>query len=228
MNKDTGHRYVNGADYDSPGLSGFGVAFDLGAVYHNQSIPVLKDFEFSAALLDLGFISWNNDMLATTNGLQSFTTEDYTFNVDNDAPNSFKHEFDKMKDDVSKIYELEDAGDVGGRTRMVGATFNIGAKYTFPLYRKLSFGLLNTTRIHSNYSWTDFRISANVAPCKVFDAGINLSAGTFGVGMGWLINVHCPGFNLFAGMDHLPFKYAKQAAPLSSNASFNLGLNILF
>lgn len=228
VNEDTGHRYVNGADYKDPGMSGFGLAFDLGAVYSPKSLPVLSDFEFSAAILDLGFISWTNDMLASTNGEQRFTTDDYIFNVDNDAPNSFKHEFDNMKDDISKIYELDDMGDMGGRSRMMGLTFNIGVKYSLPVYRALSFGLLNTTRVQSNFNWTDFRLSANIAPCKVFDAGINLSAGTFGVGMGWLLNLHCPGFNLFAGMDHLPLKYAKQGVPLSSNASMNFGINFMF
>lgn len=228
VNENTGHRYVSGADIKVSGLDGFGVAFDLGAVYTPKSLPVLSDFEFSAAVLDLGFISWSDDVLATTNGVKTFSTSDYTFNVDNDAPNSFKHEFDKIKDDISKVYELEDAGNKGGRTRAMGMTFNIGAKYTLPVYKKVSFGLLNTTRVQSNFNWTDFRLSANIAPCKVFDAGINLTAGTFGVGMGWLLNLHCPGFNFFAGMDHLPLKYAKQGAPLTSNASLNLGINFLF
>lgn len=228
VNENTNHRYVSGAKLDNPGLGGFGVAFDLGAVYTPKSLPVLSDFEFSAAILDLGFISWSDDALATTNGTQTFTTADYTFSVDDEAPNSFKHEFDKIKDDISKIYELEDKGNVGGRARMMGLTFNIGAKYTLPVYRKVSFGLLNTTRVQSNFNWTEFRISGNIAPCKVFDAGINMSAGTFGVGLGWLINLHCPGFNFFAGMDHIPFKYAKQGVPLTSNASLNLGINFLF
>lgn len=38
-------------DYDSPGLTGFGMAFDLGATYQFR-----EDLQFSVALLDLGFI----------------------------------------------------------------------------------------------------------------------------------------------------------------------------
>ena len=138
------------------------------------------------------------------------------------------YEIDRIRDKFSALYELEDMGDQGSRSTMLATTFNIGAEYTVPLYRRLSFGLLNTTRIYGDYSWTDFRLSANVAPVKCFDASVNVAAGTFGVGFGWLINLHVPGFNLFAGMDHTVTKVAKQFVPLSSNASFNFGLNFPF
>ena len=49
------------------------------------------------------------------------------------------------------------------------------------------------------------------------------------MGFGWLLNLHCPGFNFFAGMDHTIGKVTKQPyLPLNSNASFNLGMNFLF
>jgi len=223
VNEDTGHEYVNGMDYDSFGLNGFGMAFDLGATY-----TLNKDWEFSLALLDLGFIGWSENQLATTNGEKSFDTGRYTFNADDDAANSFENEWDNIKDDISAIYELDNMGNVGGRTTMLGATLNAGVKYTLPVYRNLNFGLLNTTRIQGTYSWTDFRLSANVAPVKWVDGGINMSAGTFGVGFGWLVNFHPSGFNFFIGMDHTMGKTTKQMVPLSSNVSVNLGMNIIF
>lgn len=42
-------------DYDSFGMSGFGLGFDLGATYQ-----LLPNLELSAAVLDLGMMSWNN------------------------------------------------------------------------------------------------------------------------------------------------------------------------
>ena len=167
-------------------------------------------------------------MLASTNGTKTFNTDRYTFNVDDDASNSFKNEWDNIKDDLSALYELDDMGDTGSKTRMLGATLNLGAEYTLPVYRKLTFGLLNTTRIQGKYTWTDFRLSANVAPAKCFDAGVNMSAGTFGIGFGWLLNLHVPGYNFFVGMDRTLGKVSKQFVPLNSNASVNLGMNILF
>lgn len=225
INEDTNHEYVNGMDVDNTGLNGFGMAFDLGAVYTPAALP---DWSFSASLLDLGFISWNNNVVASTNGVKTFNTDRYTFNVDDDATNSFENEWDKIKDDMSALYELEDMGDKGGQTRMLGATMNLGVQYTLPVYRPLTFGLLNTTRIQGAFSWTDFRLSANIAPAKCIDGGINMSLGTFGVGFGWIVNFHTTGFNMFLAMDRTLGKLAKQGVPLSSNASVNLGINFPF
>lgn len=223
LNDKTGHRYVSGAEIDGAGINGFGMAVDLGAVYKPS-----RDWTVSAALLDLGFINWSNNMLASTNGVKTFNTDRYTFNVDDDKTNSFENEWEKMKDDLSALYELDDMGDTGSKTRALGATMNIGVEYTLPVYRRLSFGLLNTTRIQGSYSWTDFRLSANIAPVKCFDASVNMSAGTYGVGFGWLLNFHTTGFNFFVGMDRTMAKVTKQFVPLNSNASVNLGINFPF
>lgn len=220
VNDRTGHRYVNGVDVDGAGVGGFGFAVDLGAEY----VTPVKGLTVSAAFLDLGFISWKNNMVASTNGVKTFNTDRYTFNPDD----TFDNEWDKLRDDFSAIYELDNMGDQGGRTTALHATMNIGANYELPVYRKLTFGLLNTTRIAGDYSWTDFRVSANVAPCRVFSAGVNMSAGTYGVGFGWLLNVHVPGYNFFLGMDRTPGKLAKQGVPLNSNMAVNLGMNVLF
>ena len=224
ISDNTGNPYVNGIDGDDMGVGGFGVAFDLGAVYKPSFLP---DFEFSAALLDLGFIRWNSNIVASTNGVKYFTTADYTFNVDDDAFNNFDDEIDRMTDKLATLYELNDNGDKGSQTRALGATMNLGVLYTLPYYRGLKFGLLNTTHIQSIFSWTDFRLSANILPCKVFDASANLSMGTFGVGFGWIANFHAPGFNLFVGMDRTLGKLAKPGVPMNANAHVNLGINFL-
>lgn len=224
VNDRTGHRYVNGIDVDGTGLNGFGMALDLGAVYET---PV-KGLTVSLALLDLGFISWNNDMLATTNGEKTFTTDKYTFNADDDAPNSFSKEWDRLRDDFSAIYELDDMGDQGGRTSMPHATLNIGVQYALPMYNKLTFGLLNTTRLAGDFTTTDFRLSANIAPCRIFSGGLNLGVGTFGASFGWVANLHLTGFNFFLGMDRVPGKLCKQGVPLSSNAQVTMGINFPF
>lgn len=223
LNEKTGHHYVSGVDIDGAGIGGFGAAVDFGAVYKPS-----RDWTVSVALLDLGFINWSNNMLASTNGVKTFNTDRYTFNVDDNLPNSFENEWEKMKNDLSALYELDDMGDTGSKLRSLGATLNLGVEYTLPVYRRLSFGLLNTTRIQGEYSWTDFRLSANIAPVKCFDASVNMSAGTFGVGLGWLLNFHTTGFNLFVGMDRTMGKVTKQFVPLNSNASVNIGMNFPF
>ncbi len=226
LNDNTGHQYVNGVDVDNFGVNGYGLGLDLGVVYKT---PV-KGLTVSAAVLDLGFINWKNNMVASTNGVKTVNTDRYTFEPNDNAENgpTFDDEWDKLRDDLSAIYELEDMGDKGSITRALNATVNIGAQYDLPFYNRLNLGLLNTTRISGEYTWTDFRLSANIAPCKIFSASVNGGMGTFGASFGWMLNLHVTGFNFFVGSDHTPWKLAKQGVPLSSNASLNLGINFLF
>lgn len=222
-NSHTGHEYVSGIDMDGFGLNGFGVALDLGVEYLYKT-----DWAFSAAILDLGFINYGNNMLASSNGLKQFSTDKYTFNVDDEMPNNFDDELDVMRDDLSALYELDDMGDQGSRTKMLAATINVGAQYTLPVYRNLKFGLLNTTRLAGDFSWTEFRLAANLNPVKPFSIGANAAMGTYGFAFGWIMNVNVTGFNFFVGMDHMLTKLAKQGIPMTSNADLNLGFNIPF
>lgn len=221
--EETTHKYVSGLDIDSWGINGFGLAFDLGAEYKLD-----KNWAFSASLLDLGYIGWNNNYVASTNGERQINTDKYIFNVDEDASNSFENEADRLMEGLSALYELQDNGDMGSRSKALAATMNLGVQYTPDFYDKLSFGLLNSTRMAGKYSWTEFRLSANVAPTNIFSASANMALGTYGTSFGWLLNFHPSGFNLFVGMDHTLGKLAKQGVPLSGRANINIGINFPF
>lgn len=225
-NVDTGREYVSGANFDgdgSVGPNGFGVAFDLGAEYQ------WKDFKFSLAALDLGFISFSDTQHASTNGLRTVNTDAFTFSADDDAANSFEHEWDRLKDNIDDLYQLTDNGNIGSRTRTLSATLNVGVDYTLPVYRNLHFGILSSTRIAGPFTWTEARVSANVHPAKCFSADVNVAFGTYGTSFGWLLNLHTgKGFNMFLGMDHTLGDVTKQFVPLSSNASVNFGINFPF
>ncbi len=215
--------YVDGIDIENPGIAGFGAAFDLGAIF-----TLNQDWQFSASILDLGFIKWDNNVVASTNGDKSFELDKYTFNVDKNAPNNFEDEWELVKNDLEQLYHLDNNGNIGSRTKMLGATLNFAAEYTLPVYRKLKFGLLNSTRLQDKNTWTEFRLSANVAPVKIFSASANFAVGSYGCAFGWLLDLHTTGFNLFVGMDQTYFKFAKQGIPLASNMSVNFGINIPF
>lgn len=217
-NDNTRREYVNGVEMDdfSP-VGGYGFAFDLGATYRLND-----DWEFSASLLDLGGISWSETREASTDGPQQVRTDEYSFNVDNNDT------WDKFSDNLSMLYQLSDKGNTGSRFTGIGATMNLAAQYTFPYYRPLKFGALSTTRFNGPFTWSEFRLSAQVEPVKYFSAGINIAEGTFGFGFGWIINVKTPGFNLFLASDRTPGKLAKQGAPLNSNLNFNMGINFPF
>ncbi len=223
------YKYVNDIDIDGPGLGGFGMAFDLGAVY-----KINDDWQVSASLVDLGFISWSNNVTAVNkqetfefNGFHDISYDKHDANG-NLKDNSFESQGDKYGDQLADFANLTDEGDRGGRTTGIGATLNVGAEYTFPLYRKLKFGLLSSTRFNGKYTWTEGRLSANVSPLKWIDGGINFALNSYTASCGWVLNVHPKGFNMFIGMDHILGKMSKEFIPLSSNASVNLGFNVTF
>lgn len=216
-----GRDYVSGFNMDGNsdkiGPNGFGVAFDLGVTYK------WRDFTFSAAALDLGFLSFSNTKYATTGGRQTFNTDDHVFN-----PSDMDGSWDEFIGGFDKLYQMQDKGNIGSRSRTLDATLNVGVEFALPVYRKLSFGLLSSTRFAGDYGWTEARLSANIAPAKCFSAGINFAAGTYGYGVGWLLNYSYTGFNLFVGMDNTYYKFAKQGVPLHSNMSVNFGINFPF
>lgn len=219
----TNKDYVSGGNLDDGyKISGFGLGLDLGAEYE------WNDFKFSAAVLDLGFINWGKTQWASTNGTKTFDSDTYIFNANDDASNSFDNEWDRLTDDLAQLYQLDNNGELSSRTRALAATINLAAQWELPTYRRLHFGLLNSTHINGPYTWTQFRLSANVNPVNCFSADVNLCAGTYGVGFGWLLNFHTTGFNLFLGMDQTLGKLSKDGIPLNSNAAFNMGINFPF
>jgi len=217
--EEAGREYVDGMDLSGdPGINGFGLGFDLGAEYK------WNDFRFSAAILDLGFINWSESVAASTNGPKTFKSSNYEFEIDGGDD-----VWDAMQDDLSALYQIEDMGNGGSSAEALKATLNLGVEYEFPLYRRLTFGLLNSTHFNGPFTWTQFRVSANVRPVDILSASANLELGTYGAGFGWLLNLNTKkGFNLFFGMDHTLGTLCKQFIPLNSNASINFGLDFPF
>ena len=198
------------------------MAFGLGAGYELDD-----DWTFSAALLDLGFISWSNDMMAASSG-EPFEFDgfrDVAINRDNGG-HKLSDITDDLGDQFTEFSNLEDKGDQGGRTTGIGATLNLAAEYTLPVYRQVKFGLLSSTRIRGPYSWTEGRLSANYEPLKWINGGVNFAVNSFAASMGWVLNIHPKGYNFFIGMDHILGSLSKEGIPLNSNASVQLGMSV--
>jgi len=214
------YEHVTGVDVDKAGIDGMGLALDLGAEY-----KITEDIKVSAALLDLGFISWKNDVQATNNS-KSFSFKGFhDTSVTSDGNNTIDNQSDDYSDQISDFVNLQDKGDKGSKTTGIGATMNIGCEYVLPVYRPLSLGLLCSSRFNGDYSWTEGRLSANIAPLKWINGGVNLAIGTYGTSFGWIVNIHPSTVNLFVGMDHVVAKSSKELIPLNSNASVSMGLS---
>ena len=129
--------------------------------------------------------------------------------------------------DLSKFDKV---GDDEKYTKALAATLLLGAQYTLPVYDRLKFGFLSTTRIQGPNSWTEGRLSANIAPLSAFEMGVNYALSNFGSTFGFMLNSHGAGFNVFVGADIPLTKYEpKYFVPTGRfGLQFNMGFNITF
>lgn len=221
--------YWNDIDYDNFSLSGFGLGFDLGAVYKN----VVPGLTVSASLLDLGFVRWSHNVKGVTPGnsweFDGFNDVALDSNQPDYEENKLGTQFDNMWDDLKECINFNRTETDGGRTSALAATLHLGAEYEMPFYNRLTTGFLFTQRFNGPFSWTEGRLSANVKPVKWFDGNINVAQSTFGTSMGWMLNFHPRGFNFFIGSDHQFFKITPQMLPVgNANMNLTIGFNVTF
>lgn len=224
-----GQVYWDGIDYDKFSLSDFGMALDLGAVWHTP-VPGLT---VSGSVLDLGFMSWkNNHKLETPDTEWTFDGFD-NIALDKDSPNysenKIDQQFSNMFDDLTDCINFHTTDKTTSRSEALAATIHLAAEYEMPFYKKLTGGFLFTQRINGAYSWTEGRLSANYKPAKWFDCTVNFGQSTFASSLGWMVNFHPRGFNFFLGSDHQFFKITPQVLPVGrANMDLTLGMNVTF
>ncbi len=212
-------------DTKNAGISGLGAAFDLGLEWDFEKQWGVKGLKLSAAILDLGFIKWKETLVAENSG------EPFEFNGFNNIKIKdgdgvkFDDQLDELGDKLEDLYRLEDKGTVAGKKTRLGATLNVAVEYALPCYRHLKFGLLSTTRMQGKYSWNEGRLAITLSPAKMFEISGNVGVGTFGTNVGWIVNFHPRGLNLFVGSDHSLVKLSKQYIPMGSNYNFCMGIN---
>lgn len=215
-------------DYDSFGLSGFGLGFDFGATYQ-----LLPNLELSAAVLDLGMMTWNNVVKAqtpaTTWSFEGFKDVAVDTSDPNYEENKLGNQFENIGDDLEDCTNFRRTETGAKRTSGLGTTVSLGAAYTLPVWKGLVGGLLLTQRIDGIYSWTEGRVSANLIPCGWFDLSANYALSSFGSSLGWIINFHPAGFNIFIGSDYQFYKVTEQYIPVGNvNANVQFGINFTF
>ncbi len=209
--------------YRNPSSLGF--ALDLGV-----SIDLLKYLTLSASVTDLGFISWGDMMTASTPQAEwSFDGfEDLSF--EDGAP--IEEQFGSLGDELMNAINVKRDGVTEKASFPLAATVHLGLEARMPFYERLTFGLLGTHRFAGPYSWTEGRLSANLALLRGFGLSGSYAISTFGNSLGGALNFHASGFTLFLGLDSfLPLLDVtpKYYIPVKSwNTNVNLGLNIAF
>lgn len=199
-----------------------GAALDLGA-----SFDFLKYFTASVSVLDFGFISWNNTTEAVMPGGE-WTFDGFgNLNVEDGVDNQLS----ELGDDLLNMLKMERTADCVKRSGMLSATIHAGIEARMPFYERLTFGLLATQRIDGPYSWTEGRLSANLAPVNWFSIAASYAFSHFGSSLGGVVNIHLPGFNLYAGLDSLlPLaEVTPQFVPVNAlNTNLTFGLTFAF
>lgn len=157
--------YITDLGYNNFGISGYGAGFDLGASYQ-----VMKNLTFSAAILDLGFISWgkSSTQIAESN-------KNTIINKDNYGDSSEVLDFE--------LYGLQKKENKS-RTTSLSPTMVLGGEYGL-LDNKLGLGLLSTTRFGQLKTYSELTLSANYRPNTLINASLSYSmiqgGETFGI-----------------------------------------------
>ncbi len=147
-----GDGFINDVEQGgSFGVAGMGAGIDLGATY-----KPMDGLTLSAAVLDLGFISWNKDASHSASSISNTT-----YNFDGNHPN----EAQKFKDIITegKVMDLEvlnikeEAGKA--RTTSLYSSIVLGGEYQLP-NTNLTFGLLSTTRFSKPTTQTELTLSS--------------------------------------------------------------------
>ena len=201
-------------------LPGFGMALDLGVTY-----KPIENLTLSAAITDLGFISWKNTHHASSQGDYTFDGFDNIYiGSDKDQTEDIDDQFDQIGDDLEEMFSVYDDGTKTA-TQVLAATLNVGAEYKLPAYDKLKFGFLYTSRIHGKYSWHQGMLNVGVRPVKWFECNVNGAVTSTGVTAGGMLSLKAPHFNFYIAADRFFSKMGKQGVPLnSSNGNITFGM----
>lgn len=142
---------IDDFDMNGYGIAGYGGAIDLGATY-----KVLDNLTVSAAVLDLGFISWskNSTTVASADADDHYDESNYGKFLDRTEGGTV-FDFD--------LIGLRTGDATKSRNTSLATTLVIGGEYGF-FNNKLSAGLLSTTRFGSMRTLTELTLSANYRP----------------------------------------------------------------
>jgi len=206
-------------------FSNWGLAFDLGMTYEYSDL-----WSFSAAINDLGFINWNDNLNSINfNGKYDFEG----LEIDNDNVDSIANAMDDLVDTIKTVIDYKAGNDnyfTGLGTKVyLGAEFKVA--YNF------SLGLISRTTFDHNYFHQEFNLSANANLYRILSTNVNYNISTEGksfLGLGIALNFNPLQF--YAVLDHIPIKYnnywvdgQKYPGPANSvNFNVMFGFNLIF
>lgn len=214
-----------GSDFDIKNIGSsfgsIGAAVDLGV-----TVDFLEDFTASASVTDLGFIAWNNYLSASAAKGPDGNPKKTVI-----ASSSESTDFSKVGDKLLECLDFTIDENGVKKATMLRPTVFVGLQYRMPFYRRMSVGVLSTTKIAGSYTWSEGRLSVNLDPTDWFSFSTNYAYSTFGHSAGVALSFHLTGFNFFLGTDsYVPLlNVTPQFVPINRlNTSITCGFNIMF
>lgn len=188
-------------DFGFGGTNGKGFMIDFGANYDFKSGLTL-----SASVTGIGNMYWNH---AVTIG--SDPTVNVTFNGFDDIED-IDGQVESMTDDLKKMVEFKELNHDNFKTDF-SPVIRAGLEYKVTDW--LSMGELYSRQGGDN-GWTEARTALNLEPTRWFDLSASLAFTNMGKQMGWMVNFHPAGFNLYIGCDCFKATLNKDYLPVSA------------
>lgn len=220
---DNGIDYVDSFGLNSFGVAGYGFAVDLGATY-----SPIDNLIVSAAITDLGFISWDKNATVSAISQGEFLFEGIDIPLNNSGT-SINDQFDSILDDVTDLMRFEEEAIEENRVEMITMSFNLGAEYSI-LDDKIGFGVLYTGKVRPASYEQELTIISSFRPAKWFSAALSYSLlnNTYS-SLGVVLNFSPSWINFYIGTDYMFTKINPQFIPVSQSAinlHFGIGIPI--
>ena len=195
-------------------LAGMGYSFDLGARYILEIGSIIDGLTVSASVTDLGQIFYKKEAVTSfeTSGNMEWTgLNNIDLGLDLDADDITQD----LMDDAKDLANLSEATEGKKLVRSTMPRFYLGVEMPF-LKRKMSVGLLYSSRLSHSYARNELTVSYNLKPTKGFALGLNYSFLNTGGTMGAILEFTPKvGPAFYIGCDYFPARYA--ALPLAES-----------
>lgn len=209
-------------------LTGFrnpGFAIDLGAVYKFND-----KWHFSAAVNNLGFISWKSDLNSLSfKGNYSFEG----LELDGSNKDDLDDALEAIGDSLKSIINYS-TGHGKFSTSLVPGIW-LGAEYHLNHY--MSFGFISRSMLQKNNFREDLNISANYKPYSFVSVNVNYSYCFNGAnGLGTALSVLLGPLQIYAVADYALVRYSNVIMddsefvmfPYQKQLNVRAGLNLIF
>lgn len=206
--EDEAQKYIDGFEFNSFGVAGYGASIDLGATYQLTDRLML-----SAAVTDLGFISWSKNAGV---GAETRTSETY----DESNMDAFYDRVGGVDVFDFELIGLKDKEELKkSRTTTVPMTLAVGAEYDI-FKDKFSVGGLFTNQWGPLHSLAELTLSANYHPNRTLGlTGSYSMIQSGGKSFGFALKLG----PLFVGTDYMYFGKNSRSTNAFVGLSFGIG-----